>query len=115
MISPSQKDYSYIEVSRPIIGGCNEFVARVRELGRSILGEEVVASIAEVGLSGYETADDELTKPTTHVIPIKEPILKVSPEDDLCMVLLRRSVPSALSFRYDVTYNVSQFKRTVEI
>ncbi|HSH55693.1 MAG TPA: hypothetical protein VK983_02600 [Candidatus Limnocylindrales bacterium] len=114
MITPSPREYSYLEVNRPISGAdAEQFVAGVREVGRRVLGEEVITSISELALPDLDDGT-EIASPQTVVTPVTQPILKVSDAEDLSMVLLHRGVPHDLSSRYDIAYNALRLMRPVE-
>ncbi len=115
MITPSPEDFSYLEVHRPIIGeSAKRFIANVQNIGRLVLGEKVVSSRADWGLTGIDQLDDIEPSPHTVVTPVTQPIMEVSAAKDLRMVLMHRGVPAELASRYDIAFHALQLNRPVE-
>jgi hypothetical protein len=108
MITPSPEDYGYLQVQRPVIEGCDAFLARASRIGHQILGDEVVAAMTELGLP--EVGEDEALPEPVHVVStLTNSVMFVGERKDLNAVLLHRAVRGNLASRYSFGYHQGLF------
>ena len=101
MIRLSPPDYSFVQVERPVIAGAKQFLATAQDVGRWVLGEEIVSSVTDLSVDFF-SGDDDPTDLIHIERPVGTPIFETSAPNDLSLVLMHRGVQRQLASRYGI-------------
>ena len=108
MISPSPKEYGFVQVGRELLGG-EKFLATLGGLCAQYLGGKSVAATTDLHLvSQLNNLGDEELSLRQMAIPFVTPEYEIPPANELELVLVHRGVRRELTSRYKTRWTATQ-------
>lgn len=104
----NRESFNYLQIDRQVLSGADQFLPKVSEIGREVLGLISAGSKSDFHVVADE-ASGEINALNQHT-PLFESRLNVFSADDLKMILLRRAAPREMQGRTNFSYQASRFE-----